>query len=124
MSVRAAPSPTALSPRAEHPVILPLRSISPGAECLRLAAWRLCEADIVPNMLVHDAILFELESEEQINHAVEIMKAAGRDVCNGFEIGVDIEKINGGTRYVDKRSVAKEMWNTMMEALRRIGEAP
>jgi DNA polymerase I len=95
-----------------------------GAECLRLAAWRLCEADIVPNMLVHDAILFELESEEQINHAVEIMKAAGRDVCNGFEIGVDIEKINGGTRYVDKRSVAKEMWNTMMEALGRIGEAP
>ena len=95
-----------------------------GAEMLRLAAWRLCEADIVPNMLVHDAILFELDSKEQMSHAVEIMKSAGRDVCNGFEIGVDIEEIKGGTRYVDKRAVAKEMWSTMMEALRRIGKAP
>ena len=93
-------------------------------KCLRLAAWRLCEAGIVPNMLVHDAILFELDNKEQMVHAVEIMKSAGRDVCNGFEIGVDIEEIKGGTRYVDKRSVAKEMWNTMMDALRRIGKAP
>ena len=95
-----------------------------GSEMLRLAACRLCEAGIVPNMLVHDAVLFELDDEEQIAHAVEIMKAAGRDVCGGFEIGVDVERIEGGTRYVDKRTVAKEMWNTMMEALRRIGETP
>jgi len=93
-----------------------------GAECLRLAAWRLCEASIVPNMLVHDAVLFELDSEEQLANAVEIMKSAGRDVCCGFEIGVDIERI--GTRYVDKRPVAKAMWDTVMNALRRIGEAP
>jgi DNA polymerase I len=93
-----------------------------GAECLRLAAWRLCEAGIVPNMLVHDAVLFELDSEEQLAHAVEIMKSAGRDVCGGFEIGVDIERI--GARYVDKRPVAKAMWDTVMNALRRIGEAP
>ena len=49
-----------------------------GAEMLRLAAWRLCEAGIVPNMLVHDAMLFELDNEEQMAHAVEIMKSAGR----------------------------------------------
>ena len=30
-----------------------------GAEMLRLAAWRLCEAGIVPNMLIHDGILIE-----------------------------------------------------------------
>ena len=60
-----------------------------GAEMLRLAAWRLCEAGIVPSMLVHDGILLEVDNEEQIEHAIEIMRAAGRDVCDGFEIGVD-----------------------------------
>ena len=37
-----------------------------GAEMLRLAAWRLCEAGIVPSMLVHDAVLIEVDNEEQI----------------------------------------------------------
>ena len=91
---------------------------------LRLAAWRLCETDIVPNMLVHDAILLELDSEEQISQTVEIMRAAGRDVCNGFEVGVDVERIKGGKRYRDKRPVAQEMWSTVMNALRQIGEVP
>ena len=59
-----------------------------GAEMLRLAAWRLCEAGIVPNMLVHDGLLLEVQSEEQIEHAKEIMRVAGREVCNGLEIGV------------------------------------
>jgi hypothetical protein len=93
-----------------------------GAEMLRLAAMRLCDAGIVPNMLVHDAILFELDSEEQLAHTTEIMKSAGRDICNGLEIGVDEERIKG--RYIDKRPVAKEMWATIMNALRRIGKAP
>ena len=52
---------------------------------------RLCDAGIVPCMLVHDAVLIEADNEEQIAHAVEIMKSAGRDVCDGFEIGVDVE---------------------------------
>ena len=64
-----------------------------GAEMLRLAAWRLCEAGIVPSMLVHDGILLEVQNEEQIAHAIEIMKAAGRDVCDGFEIGVDVDQM-------------------------------
>ena len=46
-----------------------------GAEMLRLAAWRLCEAGIVPSMLIHDGILLEVRDEEQIAHAIEIMKA-------------------------------------------------
>ena len=46
-----------------------------GAEMLRLAAWRLCEAGIVPSMLVHDAVLLEVRDHEQIAHAIEIMKA-------------------------------------------------
>jgi DNA polymerase-1 len=93
-----------------------------GAEMLRLAAWRMCEAGIIPNMLIHDGILLEVRDKEQIARAIEIMKAAGRDVCNGFEIGVDIDQmLEHGTRYQDKRLVAKEMWATIMKVLIEIG---
>jgi hypothetical protein len=54
-----------------------------GAEMLRLAAWRLCEAGFVPNMLVHDGILFELENQEQVAQAVDILRSAGRP-CAGL----------------------------------------
>ena len=95
---------------------------SGGAEMLRLAANRLCDAGLVPLMLVHDGILFELDNEEQVAHAIEIMRAAGRDVCGGFEVGVDEDqKLIGGARYRDKRPVALSMWNTVMETLQTIG---
>jgi DNA polymerase I len=93
-----------------------------GAEMLRLAAWRMCEAGIVPCMLVHDGILLEAHSEEEITHAIEIMKAAGRDVCDGFEVGVDVDqRLAHGARYRDKRPVAQRMWDTIMKALSEIG---
>jgi DNA polymerase I len=92
-----------------------------GAEMLRLAAWRLCEAGIVPNMLIHDAILIEAHDEAQIAQTIEIMKAAGRDVCNGFEIGVDIDQLKRGARYRDKRPVAQRMWQTIVDTLRDVG---
>jgi DNA polymerase I len=93
-----------------------------GAEMLRLAAWHLCEAGVVPNMLIHDGILIEAHNEAQIAQAIEIMKAAGRDVCNGFEIGVDVDqRLERGARYQDKRPVAQRMWQTIMNVLREIG---
>jgi hypothetical protein len=93
-----------------------------GAEMLRLAGWRLCEAGIVPSMLVHDAILLEVRSEEQIAHAAEIMRQVGRAVCDGFEIGADVDQVlRNGARYRDKRAVAKEMWATIMDVLAAIG---
>ncbi len=96
-----------------------------GAEMLRLAAWRLCEAGIVPSMLVHDGILIEARNEEQITQAIEIMKAASRDVCGGFEIGVDIDqRLKHGARYCDKRAVAKKMWQTINDTLHRVGAIP
>src|SRR5260370_13241107 len=98
---------------------------SGGADMLRLAAQRLCEAGIVPCMLIHDGILFELESVEQIEHAKEIMRGAGRDVCDGLEIGVDEDqKLIGGARYQDKRPMAKQMWATIMRTLQNIGALP
>jgi hypothetical protein len=96
-----------------------------GAEMLRLAAWRLCEANIVPAMLVHDAVLLEVQSQEELAQAVEIMRAAGRDTCNGLEIGVDIDQVlANGARYTDKRPVAQEMWATIMHALQATGAVP
>jgi DNA polymerase I len=96
-----------------------------GAEMLRLAAQRLCDTGIVPCMLIHDGILFELDNEEQIEHAKEIMRAAGRDTCNGLDIGVDEDqRLTDGARYQDKRPVAKKMWGTMMDALQNIGALP
>ena len=98
---------------------------SGGAEMLRLAAVRLCEAGLVPLMLVHDAVLLEFDNEEQIEHAKEIMRQAGRDVCDGFEIDVEEDiKIVGGGNYKDKRKKAQEMWNTILEVLESIGAVP
>jgi DNA polymerase I len=96
-----------------------------GAEMLRLAAARLCEAGIVPNMLVHDGILLEVRNNEEIEHAKYIMREAGRAVCNGLEIGVDVDqKLERGARYQDKRQVAKKMWATVMSTLQAIGAMP
>jgi DNA polymerase-1 len=98
---------------------------SGGAEMLRLAAWRMCEAGIIPNMLVHDGILIEVRNGEEITHAIDIMKTAGRDVCNGLEIGVDVDqRLENGTRYQDKRPVAKQMWGTIMAALQEVRAMP
>ena len=89
---------------------------------MRLAANRLCDAGLVPSMLVHDGILFELDNEEQVEHAKEIMRAAGTEVCGGLEIGVDEDqKLIGGERYRDKRPVAQKMWDVVMETLAEIG---
>jgi DNA polymerase I-like protein with 3'-5' exonuclease and polymerase domains len=96
-----------------------------SAEMLRLAACRLCEASLVPSMLIHDGILLEVDNREQIAHAIEIMRTAGRDVCNGFEIDVDIDQeLINGARYRDKRPVAQKMWQTIMDALEAVGALP
>ena len=98
---------------------------SNGAEMLRLAAWRLCEADIIPCMLIHDGVLIEARNEDEIEHAKEIMRAAGRDVCGGLEVGVDVDqRLEHGARYQDKRPVAQKMWATMMLALQEVGAIP
>ena len=96
-----------------------------GSEMLRLAAWRLCEVGIVPIMLIHDGILLEETNPERIEHAQEIMLQAGKDVCNGLEIGVDVDqRLEGGARYQDKRPLAKKMWGTIMDTLETIKAVP
>jgi hypothetical protein len=98
---------------------------SGGAEMLRLAACRLCEADIVPVMLIHDGILLETTSMGQVEHAKEIMQQAGRDTCDGIEISVDVDQmLVGGARYCDKRPVATKMWETIMRTLEAVKAIP
>jgi DNA polymerase I len=98
---------------------------SGGAEMLRLAANRLCDAGLVPSMLVHDGILLELDNEEQVEHAKEIMRISGTEVCGGLEVGVDEDqKLIGGTRYCDKRPIAQHMWKVVMDVLRELGAIP
>jgi hypothetical protein len=79
----------------------------------------------VPVMLIHDGILRELGNEDQIMQAIEIMRWAGREVCNGFEIGVDIDqKLEHGARYQDRCPFARKMWATMMDALATVKAVP
>jgi hypothetical protein len=95
---------------------------SGGAEMIRLATVRLVEAGIIPCMLVHDGILFEETDPERIEQAKEIMRSAGREVCNGFGIGVDVDQmLVGGARYRDKRPMAQAMWATIEDTLTAIG---
>ena len=76
-------------------------------------------------MLIHDGILLELDNQEQIAHAIEIMRAAGRDVCDGFEIDVEVDQmLIGGARYRDKRPVAQQMFATILRALEAVGAIP
>ena len=98
---------------------------SGGAAMLRLATTRLCDAGIVPIMLIHDGILFEETDREKLDHAIEIMRGAGRDVCGGLKIGVDVDqRLEGGARYMDKRPMAQKMWATIMDVLQAIGALP
>jgi hypothetical protein len=95
---------------------------SGGAEMLRLATMRLCDAGIIPIMLIHDGILFEESDPEKIELAKEIMIAAGRDCCNGLTIGADVDQLlKGGARYRDKRPIARKMWAEIMDVLHSIG---
>jgi hypothetical protein len=112
---------TSPNPRA----LLNFRMQAGGADMLRLAAGRLCDAGLVPSMLIHDAVLLETDSPEQVEHAKEIMRGAGRDTCNGLDIGVDTDQLlQGGARFRDKRPDAGKMWNTIMGVLVEVGAVP
>jgi DNA polymerase I len=53
---------------------------SNGAEMLRLAAWRMCEAGIIPCMLIHDGLLIEARDMQEVERAKDIM-CADRPRC-------------------------------------------
>jgi hypothetical protein len=80
---------------------------------VRETAVRLCDAGIVPIMLVHDAILLEESNMETIEYAKEIMEKIGSDVLGGFKVDASFDqKLIGGARYSDKRAQGKKLWKT------------
>ena len=97
-----------------------------GAEMLRLAAVRLCEAGIVP--MHAGARRHPVRGDRRASRSSTPRRScaqAGRDVCGGFEIGVDVDqKLIGGARYRDKRPMAQKMWATIMATLEAIGALP
>jgi DNA polymerase I-like protein with 3'-5' exonuclease and polymerase domains len=109
-----------------------------GATMLQEATMMLCDAGIVPVMLVHDGILFEENSPEKMEEAKAIMLDAGRKVCGGFTIDVGASSIGRdpatgeitkklllhGERYRDDREKAKELWTEIMLALEEVGALP
>ena len=98
---------------------------SGGAEMLRLAANRLCDAGLVPACWCTTASCSNWITRSRLQHAIEIMRVAGTEVCGGLEIGVDEDqKLKGGARYCDKRPMAKHMWKVIMDVLREIGALP
>jgi hypothetical protein len=98
---------------------------SGGAEMLRSAAWKLYSAGLTTSMLIHDGVLLELNSMEEVEHAKALMVEAGFDVCPGLRIDADVDQLlTIGERYRDKRPVARSMWNTMMSALQTVGALP
>ena len=87
--------------------------------------WRLCEAGIVPIMLIHDGILFE-ETDRGADRARHGDHACGRP--RGLRRLRDRRRhrseAEGGARYRDKRPMAQKMWATIMNALQAIGALP
>ena len=114
LHIRHAPNPRSL-------LNFPMQS--DGAEMLREATVRLVDAGIIPIMLVHDGILFEEADLKKIEEAREIMRAAGREICDGINVGVDLDwsTAKTGPRYRDKRPLAKSMWEAIMDVLRALG---
>jgi DNA polymerase-1 len=117
--------PMHLSTSPNQRTLFNLPMQSGGAEMLRLATCWLCDAGLVPSMLVHDGILLELQNREQIQQAKEIMRKAGAAICGGLEVGVDVDQqLENGARYRDKRVVAQKMWDVVMGVLIEIGAIP
>jgi DNA polymerase I len=96
---------------------------SNGAEMLREAAVQLVDAGIIPIMLIHDGILFQETDPRKIEEAQEIMRKVGREICEGINVGVDLDwsTTKTGPRYQDKRPLAKSMWEAIMNVLQALG---
>jgi DNA polymerase I len=95
---------------------------SNGAVKLRAMASALCDAGLVPSMLVHDGIMIEFDDFEQIDQARAIMAKAASGCYGGFPIGVDEDQKRGfGLRFRDKRPVAQDTWQTIMDVLTAVG---
>ena len=75
---------------------------------------------------MHDGILFEESDPRRIEEAQGMMRAVGREISDGIDVGVDLDwsTLTGGRRYHDKREMAVKMWAAIMDVFVSIGALP
>lgn len=89
-----------------------------GAEMLRLACYRLVEAEITVCAPVHDAVLIEAPLEvlsEIISQTQQIMSDASAIVLDGFRLRSDADIFRHPERYVDERGC--HMWQAVTDIM-------
>jgi hypothetical protein len=80
-----------------------------AADMLRLAAGFICDAGVMLDATVHDAILVEAAADEidaAVDQARRAMDRASELVLYGFRLRTDFEVIHWPDRYRDGRSAA------------------
>jgi hypothetical protein len=93
-----------------------------GAELLRLAAGYVCDAGLMLDATVHDAVLVECEAAD-IEATAQVvrgaMNRASREVLYGAELKTSCLTVRWPDRYSDTKGA--EFWGRLMEALDRVG---
>ncbi len=79
----------------------------------------------MPVMLIHDGILSRAaQSTNKSKQAKEIMVKLDATSAGVSRSALMLTRcLSGGARYTDKRTVAKKMWCTIMDALESAGDA-
>lgn len=80
-----------------------------AADMLRLAAGSVCDAGLMLDATVHDAVLIEADTdavEAAVEHTREAMARASELVLSGFRLRTDAEVIAWPDRYRDGRGAA------------------
>jgi hypothetical protein len=89
-----------------------------GAEMLGLAAGYVCDAGVMLDATVHDAVLVEAAADNlgaAVHAARAAMKRASRAVLGGFELRTDCEAVYWPDHYRDKKGA--RFWGKLMKAL-------
>jgi hypothetical protein len=94
-----------------------------AADMLRLAAGFICDAGIMLDATIHDAVLIETAADDidsKVEQARQAMNRASALVLYGFELRTDFEVIHWPDRYRDGRGAAffDELMNKLDERRR------
>jgi hypothetical protein len=90
-----------------------------AADMLRLAAGFICDAGLMLDATIHDAVLVESainDMDETIDRARRAMNRASALVLYGFELRTDCEVVEWPRRYRDPRGAA--FFDRLMESLK------
>jgi hypothetical protein len=94
-----------------------------GADMLRLAAGFICDAGVLLDATIHDAVLVEADADDidaAVDQARQAMDRASELVLYGFRLRTDFEVIRWPDRYRDDRGAGffEELMNRLEERQR------